>query len=92
MLSKNIPGAKKARPSQKHQLAILIIHSTKKCDIWLMPRPKLLASSFVRSNLYISDSSVSHQLRSATNTIASYVPLKSLIKYMYTCMIHGLSY
>jgi len=59
MLNKNTQGAKKARPSWKHQLAILIMHATKKGDIWLRPRPKLL---------YISEGSVSHQLRSA-NTI-----------------------
>ena len=59
MLNKNIQGANKVRPSRKHQLAILIMHATKKGYIWWRPQPKLL---------YISEGSVSHQLRSA-NTI-----------------------
>ena len=33
MLNKNTQGAKKARPSRKHQLAILIMHVTKMGDI-----------------------------------------------------------
>ena len=53
MLNKNTQGAKKARPSQKHQLAM---HTTKKGDIWWRPRPKLL---------YILEGSVSHQLWTA---------------------------
>ena len=56
ILNKNTQDAKKARLSQKHQLAILIMHATKKGDIWWRPRPKLL---------YISEGSVSHQLRTA---------------------------
>ena len=54
MLDKNTPGAKKARPSRKHQLVLIIfIHATKKSDIWWRPRPKLFASNNVRSISHI---------------------------------------
>ena len=52
---------KKVGPNQKHQLAILIMHTTKKDDIWWRPRPKLS---------YILEGSVSHQLQSK-NTICN---------------------
>ena len=60
MLNKNTQGAKNEAKSE----APVSYHPTKKCDIWWRPRPKLL---------YISEGSVSHQLRSKNTT---YVPLK----------------
>ena len=83
MLNKNIPGAKKPRLSWKYKVTILIMHSTKKPDIWRRPRRKLFASSIVRSVLYISKGTLSH-----INYMASKyrVPLKNSISY--TCILH----
>ena len=87
MLNKNIPGVKKARPIRKHQLAIIIIHLTKMCDmtdIWWRQRPGQFESSNVRSILYFSEGSVSLTcIRTAMIIIVQ--PLAtSLISY--TCM------
>ena len=50
-------------------------------DIWWRPRPKLFASSFVRSTFYISEAQ-SH-INYGQQIYHMNVPLKSLIKYTY---------
>ena len=43
-----------------------VIHATKKCDIWLRPRPKLFASKKVKSIMYINSEGSIFHIRCAT--------------------------